>query len=167
MIPEELGRLVPSLNGLECWYVSCGGSAGSTLELALGKKVPRPIPLKNIAHPEEFRHFEGEVSLFVWCAWRLDGLDSPITSWDDSDEAVETGLAKLIGARIESIDVIAPAWDANIRFSNSLCLRIFCDHVPGEPSFAGNWDLRTQQIIIAIGPGRTFRVEERASAKRR
>src|SRR5262249_7129167 len=74
-IPEELWRLLSSLKGLECWYVSCGGAAGSTFQLSLGEKVRRSVQLKNPAHSEEFRQFEGEAAIFVWCAWRLDALD--------------------------------------------------------------------------------------------
>ena len=160
-IYEELGRLIPSLKGLECWYVSCGGAAGSTFQLALGDRIRRSVPLKNLGASEEFRQFEGELGLYVWCAWRLDGSDGPLTSWDDTDESVKAGLTRLIGTRIRSIEVMPPAWDVNIKFSNSLCLHVFCDHVPGEPSFDGNWDLRTQDVVIAIGPGVRYRIEKR------
>jgi len=164
-IPAELTGLLPSLKGLECWHVSCGGAAGSTFQLTLGGRVRRPLPLKNPGHSEEFRQFEGEVGLFVWCTWRLDGTDGPVTSWDDTEESVEAGLGKLIGSRIDNIEVIPPAWDMNIKFSNSLCLRVFCDHVPGEPSYDGNWDVRTQNVSIAVGPGAQYRTEPRPSAR--
>jgi hypothetical protein len=165
-IPEELAGLIPSLKGLECWYVSSGGAASSTFQLTLGGKVRRPVPLKNPGHSEEFRQFEGEVGLFVWCAWRLDGTDGPVTSWDDTKESVEAGLEKLLGSRIDTVEVVPPAWDMNIKFSNSLCLHVFCDHVPGEPSFDGNWDLRTQKMSIAVGPGTQCRTEHRPSVQR-
>ncbi len=164
-IPEEIGRVIPSLKGLECWYVSCGGAAGSTFELALGHKVRRPVPLTNPAHSHEFRGFGGEVSIIVWCAWRLDCPEGPLTSWDDKQESVEKGLTMLIGSRIDSFDLVPPAWDLNVKFSNALYLRIFCDHVPGEPSFDGNWDLSTQNVVIAFGPGTKYTVEEQPSVK--
>jgi hypothetical protein len=164
-IPEELARLIPSLKGLECWYVTCGGAAGSTFQVVLGGKVRRPVPLKNPAHSEDFRQFEGEVGLYVWCAWRLDGSDGPVTSWDDANGSVEAGLKKLIGSRLEFVEVVPPAWDMNIKFSNSLCLRVFCDHVPGDPSFDGNWELTTQNVVIAVGPGTRYSAELPAEAK--
>jgi hypothetical protein len=164
-LPDELHRLLPSLQGMECWYVSCGGAASSTFQLALGEKVPRPVMLQNAAHSDEFRRFEGEVALFVWCAWRLDARDAPLTSWDDTEQAVEAGLTRLVGSRIDSMEVLPPAWDLNVRFSNALCLRVFCDHVPGEPSFDGNWDLRTRDRIVAMGPGTKCRIDSRTSAK--
>lgn len=158
-IPGELARAVSTLTGMECWYVSCGGAAGSTFSLSFGQRIPRATPLRNTAHTDEFRQFEGEAALYVWCTWRLDDTDGPATSWDDTDESVDRGLNRLIGSRIVSIDVLAPAWDLSIRFSNSLHLRVFCDHVPGSPSFDGNWDLRTENGSIAVGPGSKYRTE--------
>lgn len=164
-VTQELSRLIASLNGLECWHVSCGGAAGPTFQLVLGGKVRRAAPLKNPAATEEFRQFEGEMGLYVWCAWRLDGTEAPVTSWDDMQDTVVAGLEKLVGSRIDAIEIIPPAYDLNILFSNSLRLRVFCDHVPGEPSFDGNWDLRTQEMSIVVGPGTRLRTESRNSAR--
>jgi hypothetical protein len=165
-LPEELDHILRSLSGLECWYVSCGGAAGSTFQLVLGEKIRRSVPLKNLEHLEDFRQFEGEVGLFVWCAWRLDSPVEPVSSWDDTQESIETCLKTLIGTRIRSIEVFPPAWDATIRFSNTFCLRIFCDHVCGAPSFDGNWDLRRKNKIISLGPGSMYRTETRPYAER-
>src|SRR5437763_16523148 len=108
---QELEGRVGLVQGLRCWYVSCGGAAGPTFELALGGKVPRRIPHKNPAHAEEFRRFEGEANLLVWCSWRLDGPDCPLTSSDDSPRAVIDGLERLVGVHVESVVVTPPAWD--------------------------------------------------------
>jgi hypothetical protein len=167
---DELSRLIPELCGLECWRVSCGGAAGSTFQLALGEKVPLPTPAippeKTKYFADGFPDFEGEACILVWCAWRLDGPNGPITSWDDAQHGVEAGLQKLIGQKIESIDLLPPAWDANLTFSNGFRLRIFCDHVPGDPSFDGNWDLRIRNTTIGFGPGSKYEIEEPRSAPR-
>src|SRR5262249_33872405 len=136
-IPEEIARTVASVQGIKCSRVYCGGAAGSTFQLALGDVVARLLPEREPVHTDESCQLETEASIVVWCAWRLDRSDGPLTSWDDTNESVEAGLTRLIGARVDSIEVIPPAWDVNIKFSNSLCLRVFCDHVPGEPSFDG------------------------------
>ncbi len=57
-----------ALEGKECWYVSCGGAVGSTFELVFGKKIPRRHVVRNPAHSEDFRNFEGEANLLVWCS---------------------------------------------------------------------------------------------------
>ncbi len=159
---QDLSTLVSSIQGLRCWYVSCGGAAGPTFQLALGNKVPRRTLLKNAAHPEEYRRFEGEANLLVWCDWRLDGADSPLTSSDDSPANISSQLGKLVGTIIESVAVVAPAWDLTIRFSGNLTLRVFCDHVPGDPSFDGNWELWRQEIAVLVGPGARSIVEVRS-----
>jgi hypothetical protein len=158
----ELDQRMDSLRGLRCWYVSSGGAAGSTFELALGNKVPRPVLLKNPTVTEEFRHFEGEANLLVWCAWRLDGVDAPLTSWDDTPANVQTHLGHLVGAAVEAVTIVPPAWELTIRFSGNLTLRVFCDHVPPEPSFDGNWELWRSDVALLVGPGARYVVEARA-----
>jgi hypothetical protein len=160
-IPDDVARAASALEGLPCWYVSTGGAVGSTFKLAFGRKLPRAVPVNNLAHSEEFRRFDGEVSILVWCAWRLDDRDRPITSWDDVEDSVGRGLRSLIGASVESCKICPPAWDAEIVFSNGLCLRIFSDHVPGDPSFSVNWDFKTQSARLGFGPGATYTVKSR------
>lgn len=160
----DLLSLLHSIRGLPCWYVSTGGAAGSTFQLALGGKVLRQVPLRNAAHPEEYRKFEGEVSLLVWCAWRLDSVDAPLTSWDDAEAGVANGLGKLVGRVVESAEAAPPAWDLTVRFSGDLTLHLFCDHVPGDPSFDGNYDLRRDDVIVAVGPGPRLCIEQRSES---
>ncbi|MBY0526657.1 MAG: hypothetical protein K2R98_24890 [Gemmataceae bacterium] len=116
----------------------------------------------NRTQSEEFRQFEGEANLLVWCSWRLDGMNGPLTSSDDVPDAIVRELSKLIGSTTESVSVTPPAWDLDIRFSNGLTLRVFCDHVPGEPSLDGNWDLWRQGLAAFVGPGARYRIEVQA-----
>jgi hypothetical protein len=157
--PDPLS-LVRGLKGLGCWYVSCGGAAGTTFQLALGEKIPRAAVLKNPAHPEEYRLNEGEANLLVWCSWRLDGPEGPLTSSDDTPEGIERNLARLLGAKVRHASLTNKSWDLQISFSNRLKLIIFCDHVPGDPSFDGNWDLSLRERALFVGPGDKWVVEE-------
>jgi len=157
----DLETLIASLRGLPCWYVSVGGVTSPTFQLALGEKIPRQVPLKNPAQSEEYRHHEGEMNLLVWCSWRLDGPDRPLTSSDDSPETIQRELGTLVGASVGSVSVVPPAWDLTIGFSNGLCLRIFCDHLPGDPSFDGNWDLWGRQLTAFVGPGAACSIRPR------
>lgn len=158
---EAMITIANALSEQECWYVSCGGSAGASFELALGKKVARKYPIQNPAHSEEFRNFEGTTSLFVWCTWRLDAPETPVTSSDDQDSGISAGLNQLIGHKITSVDVRTKGMDATIVFSNGYTLYIFCDHVPGAPSFDGNWEVVTQASIVAIEVGAHVSIEKR------
>jgi hypothetical protein len=154
--------VIHALLGKPCWYVSCG-AVGSTFELAFGKKVPRQQLIRNDEHAEEFRRFEGEANLLVWCTWRLDESTRPVTSSDDADEGIFRTLPRLTGAVVADVLVEMPGWDLVIRFSNDLTLRVFCDHVPGDPSFDGNWELWQPDRVIAVGVGSVCEVEPRTT----
>ena len=144
-----------------CWNVGCGGAALTTFELALGEKVPRSIVVPNDALSYDIRHYEGEANLLVWCSWRLDGPDAPLTSWDDTVENVERVLEGLVGRTIEHVRVDLPGWDLHLDFTGGLRLHVFCDHVPGDPSFDGNWTLYLTNKLISIGVGSKCEVEPR------
>lgn len=146
----------------DCWYVSCGGAASSTFQLALGEKISRDFVIPNRAHSDDFRKFEGEANLLVWCSWRLDSDVAPLTSSDDTVEHVTSALEKLVGRAIAAVTVDLPGWDLHLEFTGGLRLHIFCDHVPGDPSFDGNWQLSLTDKMIAIGIGSKCEIEARS-----
>ncbi|MCI0642471.1 MAG: hypothetical protein L0Y72_02350 [Gemmataceae bacterium] len=154
-------RVVDALQGKNCWYVSCGGSAGTSFELALGAKLPRRHVFKNRENPTEFDKYEGESNLLVWCTWRLDGPNGPVASSDNLSNKMLKVLRSLAGARVKNVNIEKPGWDIRLEFSNRLTLRVFCDHLPGDPTFDGNWDLFTQDRVISIGVGSKCEVESR------
>lgn len=153
----EVKRLV----GKVCWYVSTGGAASTTFELAMGERIPREFAVPNVAHSGEFRKFDGEFGLFVWCAWRLDGTDGPLTSWDDVDENASRLLDTLAGQKITNVKVEPPSWDLTIAFDRGYKLKVFCDHVIGDPRFDGNWDLSMPDKAIYIGASSRCKIEYR------
>lgn len=153
---RQVKSFVGSMKGLRCWYVSCGGAVGPTFQLALGEKVRRLATLRNRAHSEEFRQYEGEANLLVWCTWRLDGPNGPLTSSDDTSENVHANLLRLDGATVQAVSVANQAGDLNVSFRKGLKLRVFCDHVPPSPSFDGNWELWRTDRTLVVGPGHRF-----------
>jgi hypothetical protein len=160
---HQLSNLVYSIRTLRCWHVGCGGAAGPTFSLALGERVPRAVPLMNPAEPESFRQFEGEANLYVWCSWRLDDPDRPLTSSDDTTPSIEQGLTQLLESTVTAVQLAPPAWDLRIHFSNGLRLQLFCDHVPGDPSFDGNWDLQVRDKAVSVGPGEHYCIEAKTT----
>lgn len=148
------------IKALPCWKFGCGGSVGSSFSLAFGKRISRLAP-KVVERRviEEYQEF-GEMTLLVWCTWRLDAPFQPLTSSDDSDEGIQHGLSELIGTTVQSVEIAAPAWDLNVKFSNNLWLRVFCDHVPGDPSIEVNWELYGDEQSLHIGPGAKYRIEK-------
>jgi len=129
--------------------------------LAFGARISRKFPLTNIAHSDEFRNYEGEASLLVWCTWRLDRMDAPITSSDDTEQNIVMGLAGLVNSKVVDVLVEHPASDLKLLFSPFLQLRVFCDHVPGSPSFDGNWEIHTVNDSYYFGPGTSMDLESR------
>ena len=150
---QEASTALQSLHGLHCWHVSCGDSTLPSFQLALGGKVARRVPLRNPAQSEEYRQFEGEASLLVWCSWRLDGPEAPVTSSDDVSEAICQGLECLRGAAVLDTVVTGAAGDVRIDFAGGLRLHVFCDHLPGQPSFDGNWEVWLPEVAVFVGPG--------------
>lgn len=156
-VNSALSRLI----GEVCWYVSAGGSGGNTFGLDFGAKIPREHPLKNLAHSEEFRHFEGEATLTVWCDWRLDGPIAPVTGSDNEPDRIDTLLQVLVGQRVTAIEARPPAWDMTIAFANDLVLQVFCNHIPDKPTFDGNWDAWVRNDAIFVGPGYKVEFQEK------
>ena len=141
--PEKIleQRVKQLLKNKKCWYVACGGCTGSTFSLSFGKQIKRRTAIPNNVHTDDFKYYSGEITLYIWCVWRLDGKIAPVTSSDDSDEAFLSGLERLVGERVQNAELFKPGWDLALDFSNDLRLKVFCDHVPTTPSLAGNWDL--------------------------
>jgi hypothetical protein len=158
--PVDVSAALNSVVGLECWFVNTGVFGGSC-SLSLGDRVRRREPLKNVEHPPEFREFEGEATLFVWCPWRLDGTDEPLTSSDDGYDKLRHEMEALTGSTVVQAETSHPAWDLTLTFSCGKTLRVFCNFVPGEPSWDGNWDLAFTEWALSVGPGAKTLIEPR------
>src|SRR5437870_5822220 len=115
---------------MPCWHISAD-VIGSSLQLSFGKKIPRKYFLGKKPRHAQFAKYRGEASVLVWCSWRLDGQHVPITSSDEHPAVGAKKLKRLSGAKLESVEIVEPAWDLLLRFSKGLSLRVFCDHVPG------------------------------------
>ena len=157
MTLEDVQQLLNALMNLNCWHVGVGEATGSSIHLALGAKVRRRVPLRSLPQNDEYREYQGEASILVWCTWRLDSVVAPIASSDLSPNALSLALGVLIGKRVLEVAVLAPAADLWIKLSDGLELRVFCDHIPGNPSFDGNWQVRVRDVIVAAGPGYHWR----------
>ncbi len=127
---EELESLVLGLRSKACWAALAGRGTGSAIDIHFGAKVPREVPLTNPTLTDEERRFEGDTSIYITCAWRLDSRSSVVCGWLDGGETVEgmvRGLRSVVGHRVEAVDIQRPAWDLKIVFDNGLTLTIFAD----------------------------------------
>ena len=162
-ITNAINEMIARLSAAKCWYVSCGGCVGSTFSLSLGQKLLRKVPLLNSAHSEEYRHYEGEFALFVWSTWRLDGLEAPICSSDQPIAHITHCLDALVGQTLIGITIASPVADLTLRFTNSLTLLIFCDHVGSESSFDGNWECVFKERVIVVGSSGVIEIHDNGS----
>lgn len=160
---DEIRKHLNLVVGMKVWHVGASESTGSSFHLALGNKLLRSVPLRKAREDDEYGEFEGEASILVWCTWRLDGPTSPIASSDESPEVLARALEILIGQEILEVVALPPAGDLCICFSNDLTLRVFCDHIPGDPSFDGNWQVRVRRAVVAAGPGYQWQLSDASS----
>jgi len=84
-----------------------------------------------------------------------------LTSSDDDTAGLERLKSFLLNARVRGASVIDRTCDLKVSFSNRSRLWIFCDHVPGSPSFEGNWELWLRDWALFVGTKSCFEVEPR------
>ena len=159
MNPRALTPTLRRLDGLLCWYVNAGGAAGTSFSLALGEKVLRDKPLNNPGVNDDFRIYEGEFNLYVWCSWRLEQESCALSSSNQDPAQAADALKELTGSRLSSIEVDETTTDLKLLFGNRV-LRVFCDHCFPDPSCSANWELFWAQRVLAAGPGFVWCEEE-------
>ena len=154
----NIDALVSRLRGMPIWFVNAGGAASTSFSLSLGSKKARTVPLKNPSVPQEFREFEGEATLYVWCTWRLESKDA-VASSDQEPEQFLALLMGLVGRTVTATEVVGRFSDLVLE-AGEYRLQVFCDHVPPEPSSELNWELVASPGSAAVGPGFEIEVSE-------
>ncbi|WP_247313623.1 hypothetical protein [Ralstonia pseudosolanacearum] len=101
------------------------------VSLAFGEKLQRKQPLRNPKLSPEQREFDGEFVLFVkYSAWRiLSENNKVICTSDDSNEAggpMLSGLHRLIGSYVSSINVANDNGGLDLFFGDGLCIQLKC-----------------------------------------
>jgi hypothetical protein len=150
---EEFKSELQELVGKEGWGVIEGIGTGSVVHFCIRDKVLRSKPMKNPNLTEVVRAYEGEYSLFLLCAWRLDSEKEVVCGcWDDNRKGhkILEGLNLLFGSIITKVIVSQPAFDLSVSFSNHLNLKIFCDQV-NESDREDNYHFATPRILYIVG----------------
>ncbi len=142
-----------------CWHVSVGGCTLPSFSLAIGDKIKRKKALKNTAQPAKFRAYTPEISIFIWCAWRLDSSNLVIATNDGDESAITRELKRIRDKSIVSIDVNPPAADLVIQFQNDLRLMVFCNRMRTTPILERNWQAQFGQTRILAGPGSRLEIK--------
>jgi hypothetical protein len=158
---QEIAAIVGILVGKQIWHANSGGSAGSSFSLAIGGMRPREQRLRNPDASPQFQEFQGDHSLYVWCTWRVETHQSLASS--DQDHAVfGTVIQSLVGSTIISASVFSRLHDLRIETTNGV-LSVFCDHVPPQMSFNGNWEMTFPGGSLTLGPGLAVNLEHELS----
>ena len=150
--PVVLQRAVTSLIGQECWSVTV---ADGSLQLKVGRKLPRTKPLLNLFLTELERTHDAELALHIRCAWRLDGGDAVLSVCSDPKPAqcpTPPDLECLRGARITDAVLTAPAWDLTLHFGDVGALKVFCDGSVLEPE-EDDYSVFTPQGSVSVAAG--------------
>ena len=156
---DEIQRELAKFAGAECWHVSRGGPTAPSFELALGKKIPRTTPLKNLSQPPVFRFNDSELGILVWCSWRLIDDQEIVASSCEGGLMIEH-LDRLLGREVEQIHLIGQ-WDLRLEFDAGARLDVFCDRPLTDETLSDNWELWTHDQEVSIGPGLRLNIEER------
>lgn len=154
---SEVTQVVQRLVGLKCWHCFIR-SGSSTLSMAFGQKLPRKSKLAASKDESDPRRYEGELSLFIECTWRLDGPESIVTVWSEADTDLEggpisKGMREIYGRIITSVEVTRPAWDMVLHFKGGYCLRVFCDTTDLQEE-QDAWSLSDYNsgLLVSVGP---------------
>lgn len=125
-IIEELRRIP----GRQVFFVYCGPSTGSVLDIHFtptqrrAKAIRRPLSL-----PEH--EFQGSISLFVQCSWRLirgNELCGSSDCIEDAEKVFEM-VRRLCGSAVKEVTFSEASGinDPTIVFENGSIFQVFCD----------------------------------------
>jgi len=161
-LKEEFESQLNRLIGKPCWAIYAGKATGSNLDISFGRKIPRAIPLLGEHLTEDQRYHDAEFSLYITCAWRLDGKSKVIcgaTELTPEEGGTCTGLDVLVDKRVESVQLYGPAFDLTIGFEGFMFLKIFCDQTDADDEYCTNYSLHTREKIYVVGPCSQLRYE--------
>jgi hypothetical protein len=125
----QLNNQLKKMIGKPLWATLVGGCTGSILGLRFGKKLKKARPTPNPHLSRIVRYYNGEFSMMIFCAWRVERDSKIICGTGDCNERGELtveGIRILHGKRVRSVHV-GKIPDLCIDFDAGYKLRLFCD----------------------------------------
>ena len=127
---EFLGKL-KSLVGECAWAAAGGGCTGSIVSFEFGERLLRERPVENPSLPEEMRTHQGELSLLIYCAWRIEEGSTHIVGgsgdWDEKKQGLATdSLKTVLDSPVADVELNS-FLDLTIAFHSGTRLHVFCD----------------------------------------
>ncbi len=120
-----------TLIGRKVWFVYCGVTTGSVIDVHFTPLCLRDRPLSNPQINEQARLYQGEVSLMVQSSWRLVFGDQILAGSGDAFDDATTVFAilnTLVDDQVIRVEhPMAPLLDCVVSFESGHSLHIFCD----------------------------------------
>jgi hypothetical protein len=143
------------VKGKTCWGVLAGFPNASYIHLHFGERIEREKIIKNNNLPYDLDKYNGEYHIGIFCTWRLQRDNRPITGSCESnkvDGPLVKGIQNLINKTVSSIEIIDECGDLKIKFGD-LCLNVFCNYTGNEDEDYciqedSNWNLTYKGDII-------------------
>lgn len=155
--PSKFSAVLDRLTGLVIWDVAAAAITESAFSVDAGHRLP-VAPVSKYSPTEQ-----GEYGLYVKCAWRLEGEDTTVCTWqDDRSEGgrMLNGLRSMVGRRIISARAGPPSWDLTVQFDGGLRLLVFCDISTEDPD-PECYDLFSPDTSFGVLAGGSIEAEVR------
>lgn len=147
--------------GKKCGSVIFGEGAGSTINLGVGDKKRRHLPLKNPKLSEEERLFEYEYQFIIYCSWRISAHGRIVGGWRDAIaefDKFRSAIHMILNKKIESVDLERGGNDLVIYFQDGVSLNVFSD-ITNDYDGDANYTLYTPGKTITVGLNGAVEVE--------
>jgi len=164
---DELKVSLDLLIGMPCWSIIAGKGTGSIVSLGFGTKNQRDRLLKNLHLTDDERIYKPDISLMIYCSWRLSVEDKVFCSWKDALENLKEmliGLELIREKNVINMDVCPISLDLNLYFEKNIKFEIFCDETNNMDA-DDNYSLFTKEKIINAGLKSIPSIESRKTAK--
>ena len=146
-----MDQLLGRIAGQPCWSAIVGADDDYPFVLHFGEKRRRSLRLANPRLSFLQRTYEGEFSLLVECAWRVDGPTAVVAScWDPADVRQEA-LERLVDVTVRTVTAQAPGYDLQLVFENGHALRCLSVETDVDRP-RDNWHLYTPDALLKVGP---------------
>ena len=149
---ERIKELLQDVEGTPCWSAIIGSASDFPFVLHLGERLRRSLRLANPRLSFLQRTYEGEYTLLVECAWRVDSPERVVASCWDEPDVRQAALERLVDQKVCAITAEPPGFDLVMKFDDGHVLRCLSVETDAGRS-RDNWHLYTPTALLRVGPG--------------
>lgn len=153
MAADSLEKYLSSLTGLECCSAHWGKGTGSVIDIGFGPMRKRDKPVSNPWLSERDRHFKADISMMIWCAWRIRRSHDVLVAWRDAgleSEAVYRSVNAILDKKVINVIFDRESGDIQFNLADDYRIDIFCD-VTNEEEGDENYVFCTPHANFIVG----------------